>query len=305
MTYAASVLGYIPSPSNGIIRLWKLQLHAYGLMIALGVIAAVTVFGRRLEQRGIARKDDASQVAIWGVVGGVIGARAYHVITNPEIFKGRWIDAFKIWQGGLGIWGGIALGIVAGIWGAKRRNLPIGPTLACAVPALPIAQAIGRWGNWWNQELYGRATTLPWKLRITKAGEEGFYHPTFLYESLWNVALFVVLLRIDRKRRQTPGRLLAMYVAGYTFARFFIENMRTDFANKIAGLRVNTWVSMILFAIAVLYLVRTRGRYADTAPVEALTSQDAEVSGALAADSADELLEDVTSNEMEQTLHPE
>jgi prolipoprotein diacylglyceryl transferase len=313
VTIAATIVGSIPSPSNGVIRIWKLQLHAYGLMIALGVVAAVTVFGRRLEQRGIGRKDDASQVAIWGVIGGVIGARAYHVITNPENFKGRWIDAFKIWQGGLGIWGGIALGIVTGIWGAKRRGLPIGPTLACAVPGLPIAQAIGRWGNWWNQELYGRATTLPWKLRITAPNAEtgasqvvGYFHPTFLYESLWNVALFVFLLRVDRKRRQTPGRLLAMYVAGYTFARFFIEGMRTDFANKIAGLRINTWVSMILFVVSVAYLLRTRGRVAEVA----LASQDslppdADVPDADVPDADvpdDEL---VTSSEMEQTLHPE
>jgi prolipoprotein diacylglyceryl transferase len=301
-----TIVGYIPSPSNGVIHIWKLQLHAYGLMIALGVVAAVTVFGRRLEQRGIGRKDDASQVAIWGVVGGVIGARLYHVITSPQGFQGRWLDAFKIWQGGLGIWGGIALGIVTGIWGAKRRNLPIGPTLACAVPALPIAQAIGRWGNWWNQELYGRATNLPWKLKIT-AGEgrvAGFYHPTFLYESLWNVALFVFLLRIDRKRRQAPGRLLAMYVAGYTFGRFFVENLRTDAANKIAGLRVNVWVSMILFAAAAIYLFRTRGQVAEPA----LASQDSftpevdDVDSGPAFDDTDAL---VTSSDTDQTLHPE
>jgi prolipoprotein diacylglyceryl transferase len=305
-----AIVAYIPSPSSGIIHLWKLQLHAYGLMIALGVIAAVTVFGRRLEQRGIGRKEDASQIAVWGVVGGVIGARIYHVITSPEAFKGRWGDAFKVWQGGLGIWGGVALGIVTGIWGAKRRKLPVGPTLACAIPGLPIAQAIGRLGNWWNQELYGRATSVPWKLKITKAGEEGFYHPTFLYESLWNVGLFVVLLRLDRKKRQTPGRLLAMYVAGYTFGRFFIEQMRSDTANKIFGLRVNTWVSMILFVIAVAYLLRTRGQVAAAPTVvddeaDIAEPDEPEPDEPEVDEPVDHELADVSSNELDQTLQKE
>ncbi len=258
------LLSSIPSPHSGAIHLGPLQLRAYGLMIALGVIAAVWLAGKRFEKARIGDGEDMAAIAVWAVISGVIGARAYHVATDWKRFRGRWLDVFKIWSGGLGIWGGIALGVVVGLWAARRRGLPVGRTLACATPALPLAQAIGRWGNWWNQELFGRPTTVAWGLRIDPAyrpfGYELFttFHPTFLYESLWNFALCALLLRIDRDCRIRPGRIFALYVALYTFARFFIERLRIDDASKVFGLRINEWVSALIFLGAMGYLLVTR-----------------------------------------------
>ena len=166
---------------------------------------------------------------------GVIGARLYHVATDWERFSGHLFDIVKIWQGGLGIPGGMALGIIVGIWQAHRRGLALGPTITAATPSLPLAQAIGRWGNWFNQELFGRATTLPWALRVSddKAVAAGYppgttFHPTFLYESLWNLALCGLLLWIDRRFRLRPGRLLAVYTLGYGIGRYWVEGLRID-----------------------------------------------------------------------------
>ena len=226
----ATVLGSIPSPSSGAIHLGPLQLRAYGLMIALGVVAGVWLGGRRLEQRGIGTRDDMSYIALWAVPAGVIGARLYHVITDWDSFEGHWLDVFKIWEGGLGIWGGVAIGVPVGVWAARRRGVPLDAGLSAIVPALPLAQAIGRWGNWWNQELFGRPTDLPWALRVSpeKAVAAGYppgttFHPTFLYESLWNLFLCGALIWIDRRFRPRGTQLFAMYVAGYTFMRFWIE----------------------------------------------------------------------------------
>lgn len=257
------MLAELQSPGSGEIHLGPLQLRAYGLMIALGVLAAVWLTGRRFEQRGIGTRDDAAALALWAVPAGVIGARLYHVITDWQRFEDRPADIVKIWEGGLGIWGGIALGVLVGVWVARRRGLPVGLVVTCATPALALAQAIGRWGNWRNQELFGRPTDLPWGLEVSpaKVADAGYpsgtlFHPTFLYESLWNLALCGTLLWIDRRwgERLKPGRLFAVYVAGYTFARFFIERIRIDPANTIAGLRVNEWVSAIVFVAAVAYL---------------------------------------------------
>jgi prolipoprotein diacylglyceryl transferase len=258
------VLASIPSPGSGALHIGPLQLRAYGLMIALGVIAAVWLTGRRMRTAGIGDSEDISAIAMWAVPAGVIGARLYHVATDWTSFRGDWMRVFKLWEGGLGIWGGIALGVVVGLWAARRRGMPIGRTLACAAPALPLAQAIGRIGNWWNQELFGRPTTLPWGLRIDEKHLPAGYaigtlfHPTFLYEALWNLGLCVLLLRLDRDSRMKPGRIFALYVALYTFARFFIERLRIDFANKVGGLRVNEWVSATVFLVAMGYLVVTR-----------------------------------------------
>jgi prolipoprotein diacylglyceryl transferase len=260
------VVAYLPSPSSGALHLGPFQLRAYGLMIALGVVAAVSLTGRRLEAAGYGKRDDIAAVAMLAVPAGVVGARMYHVATDWKSFRGRWFDVVKIWQGGLGIWGGIALGVAVGLWAARRRGVRPMDALWAASPALPLAQAIGRWGNWFNQELFGRPTTLPWGLRIDPANRPDQYasvpafHPTFLYESLWNFALCGVLLWIDRRFRPKAGRLFAMYVAGYTFMRFFIERLRVDKASLVFGLRINEWVSSVIFAIAVLYLLATRGQ---------------------------------------------
>jgi prolipoprotein diacylglyceryl transferase len=258
------MLAFIPSPPDNAIHLGPLQLHAYGLMIALGVVAAVWLAGRRLEERGVGTKEDMSAIAMWGVPAGIVGARLYHVITDWKSFQGDWSRAFKIWDGGLGIWGGVALGLIVGLWAAHKRGVTTAAALMAAAPALPLAQAIGRVGNWWNQELFGRPSTLPWALKIDpnfrpdQYKDFATFHPAFLYEGLWNLALCAVLLRIDRKRDVGAGKLFAIYVAGYTFIRFFIEQMRVDFASRILGLRVNEWVSGVVFLIALAYLLTHR-----------------------------------------------
>lgn len=256
-------LASIPSPSSGSLELGPLRLNAYGLMIALGAIAATWLMGRRLEARKWGTRDDASSIAIWAVPAGVIGARLYHVITDWERFEGRWIDAIKIWKGGLGIWGGLVLGTIVGLWIAKRRGLNVSQVLTTVAPALPLAQAIGRFGNWFNQELFGRPTTLPWGLEIDdkhlpKGYESGtLFHPTFLYESLGCLLLVVVLLQVDRRVNLKPGRLFAVYAAGYALLRFFVEGLRIDPAKSAGGLRLNQWVSIVVFAVAVAIVVRS------------------------------------------------
>jgi prolipoprotein diacylglyceryl transferase len=260
----------IPSPSSGAIHLGPLQLRAYGLMIAIGVVAAIWLMGRRMAERGIGSPEDASAIALWAVPAGIVGARLYHVITDPELFRGQWYRALYVWEGGLGIWGGIAAGVAVGLYVAKRRGLPLLAMLDCVAPALALAQAIGRWGNYWNQELFGGPTTLPWGLEIDPSKrpvgyeQDATFHPTFLYESLWNLALCVFLIWLDRRHRLRPGRLFAVYVAGYTLARFFIERLRIDPANGLLGLRVNEWVSAVVFLAAAGFLVvdwlRHRGR---------------------------------------------
>jgi len=260
------MLSSIPSPSSGSLDLGPLTLNAYGAMIAVGVIVAVTVGGRRLEARGGGTRDDMSAVAMWGVPAGVIGARIYHVITDWDRFSGNLGDALKIWKGGLGIWGGIFLGTIVGVMVAKRRGIRAADVLTAVAPGLAFAQAIGRWGNWFNQELFGRATTLPWALSVSdetavKAGFEPgtTFHPTFLYESLLCAALGFGLIALDRRVPMRPGRLFAFYVAGYTVFRFFIEGLRIDPAHYAGGLRLNQWVSIVVFAGALAVIVAMRG----------------------------------------------
>jgi prolipoprotein diacylglyceryl transferase len=231
-------------------------------MIALGVIVAVRIAGRRAEARGVGTVEDFSSIAMWAVPAGVIGGRAYHVITDVQLFRGNWAEAFMIWHGGLGIWGGVALGVAVGFWRARVRGLNAWAIISCAAPAIAIAQAIGRWGNWWNQELFGGPTTLPWALRVSdsvaiKAGESAgtTFHPTFLYESMGCVVLAGLLILIERRLNPAPGRLLAWYAAGYTVLRFFIEGLRIDPANSAGGLRLNQWVSLAVFALSVGFLL--------------------------------------------------
>jgi prolipoprotein diacylglyceryl transferase len=245
------MLASIPSPSINSIDIGPLSLNLYGLMIALGVIAAVWLFGKRLEEREVGTKDDASSIAIWAVAAGVIGARLYHVVTDYDRFRNNWGEIPAIWNGGLGIPGGLLLGIPVGMYVAKRRGIPMAVGATCAAPAIPLAQAIGRWGNYFNQELYGRPTTLPWGLQIDSQHlEPGYavgtlFHPTFLYESLWSLGLCLVLLWIDRRRRPAPGQLFVMYIIGYGIGRFWVESIRIDTAHHIGGLRLNEWVAVV------------------------------------------------------------
>ena len=275
-----SWLASLPSPPSGSLELGPLRLNAYGLMIALGAIAATWLMGRRLESRKWGTRDDASAIAMWAVPAGVVGARIYHVVTDWERFDGRWLDAVKIWKGGLGIWGGLLLGTIVGLWVAKRRGLRPAETLTIVAPALPLAQAIGRFGNWFNQELFGRATTLPWGLEIDdKHLPDGFasgtlFHPTFLYEAIGNIVLMAVLLQVDRRARLRPGQLFFVYVAGYATLRFFVEGLRIDPAKSAGGLRLNQWTSivMVVVSVAVLVVWRPRSTRTDEAGENAATS---------------------------------
>jgi prolipoprotein diacylglyceryl transferase len=273
-----NVIASIPSPSSGILKIGPLSLHAYGLCIAVGMLAAVTWTSKRWVNQG-GDQNDIGKIATMALPAGVIGARIYHVATDWKKFRGDWLQAFKIWEGGLGIWGGIGLGVVVGLLVAKQRHLSLTALLDAVAPTLPLAQAIGRWGNWFNQELFGGPSTLPWAVEIAKDKRGAFsqfatFHPTFLYESLWNLFVIGIVLTVERKtkHRLKPGRLFAVYVSGYTFGRFFIERIRTDQASLIFGQRINVFVSATLFAVAVLFVV-TGFRHRPTAPT-ATTATD-------------------------------
>lgn len=280
----------IPSPSSGSIELGPLTFRAYGLMIALGVLAAVWLVGKRFAQRGL-DADHATGLAMWAVPAGLVGARLYHVITDWQRFEGRWGDAFKLWEGGLGILGGVIAGAIAGAAYARKHDIAIATILDVAAPAMPLAQAIGRWGNWFNQELFGRPTDLPWGLEIdaehrpAEYADTETFHPTFLYESLWNLVLVGVLLRLERTKRLRPVGLFATYLAGYSIGRLWIEAIRIDTASEVAGLRVNLWVFSALL-LASLVVVGRSLRTAD----EARAARDADQrDGGAAVDETDEV----------------
>ena len=260
------VLGAIPSPSFDSIGPFTI----YGLCIALGVVAAVALSQRRWVARG-GDEDDITAIALWAVPAGVIGARMYHVITDWQRFSDEsfW-EVFNIRSGGLGIPGGMFLGVVVGLAGARHRGIDLRDILDAVGPSLPLAPAIGRWGNWFNQELYGRPTDLPWGLEIDAdhrgaipdeyrdVAEYPTFHPTFLYESLWNFALVGVLLWVDKKRWLPRGRLISIYMLGYGLGRLWIEAVRIDPANELAGLRVNIWMSIVLIVGALVIIAWPR-----------------------------------------------
>ncbi|HAB58059.1 MAG TPA: prolipoprotein diacylglyceryl transferase, partial [Acidimicrobiaceae bacterium] len=236
------MLASIPSPSESVIELGPLTLRAYGVMIAFGVMAGVLLSQRRWTARG-GNPDDISTIALWAVPAGLVGARAYHVLTDWRFDEG-WAQPFKIWEGGLGIPGGIAAGVLVGLWLIRRNGWDQPTLLDAIVPGLPLAQAIGRWGNYFNQELFGRPSELPWAVEIgpdaaASAGHRGVetFHPTFLYESLWNLGLTLFLVRVDRTGKLRRGALLAVYVVGYLVARLWLETIRVDPATEVGGVR--------------------------------------------------------------------
>jgi prolipoprotein diacylglyceryl transferase len=265
----------IPSPTVSVIRLGPLPIHIYALCIVAGIVVAITLTSRRWQARG-GGPNDVGDVAGWAVLFGILGGRLYHVATDPELYftKGRHpIDAFKIWDGGLGIWGAVALGGVGAYIGCRRHKLDFEAFADAAAPGIVLAQALGRLGNWFNNELYGRATSVPWKLQIhdldaisgkvarDAAGHPivlGYYHPTFLYELLWNAGVGLLLLWLDRRYRLGRGNVFALYVMGYTAGRFWIEAMRSDKANHLLGVRVNSWMSTLVFLGALAWFLRHR-----------------------------------------------
>lgn len=251
------ILAYIPSPSSGELQLGPLPLRGYALCILVGIFLAVWLGGRRWVARG-GRPGTVTDIAVWAVPFGLVGGRLYHVVTDHQLYFGEgrdWVDAFKVWEGGLGIWGAIALGAVGAWIGCRRRGIPL-PAYADAVaPGIALAQAAGRWGNWFNQELYGRATDVPWALEIDNGVDSGTFHPTFLYESLWCVGVALLVIWADRRFTLGHGRAFALYVAAYTVGRFWIEYLRIDEAHEVLGLRLNNWTAVLVFLCAVAYLV--------------------------------------------------
>ncbi|MGC0341516.1 prolipoprotein diacylglyceryl transferase [Streptomyces sp. SLBN-8D4] len=253
-------LAYIPSPSRGVIHLGPIPLRGYAFCIIIGVFVAVWLGNKRWIARG-GRAGTVADIAVWAVPFGLLGGRLYHVITDYELYfsEGRdWVDAFKVWEGGLGIWGAIALGAVGAWIGCRRRGIPLPAWADALAPGIALAQAIGRWGNWFNQELYGKPTDLPWALHITSSTDgrvPGYYHPTFLYESLWCIGVALLVIWADRRFTLGHGRAFALYVAAYCTGRGWIEYMRIDDAHHILGLRLNVWTAIIVFLLAVTYLV--------------------------------------------------
>ena len=277
----------IPSPSRGVWHLGPVPVRAYALCIVLGVIVAVWITGRRYRAAG-GKRGVVADVATWAVPFGLVGARLYSVLTDYELyFGGRrdWVNVLKVWDGGLGMPGGIALGL-AGAWIACRRaGVALGPVAGAAAPAIAIGQAIGRWGNWFNQELYGRPSTLPWALQISPAhrlpGYESFatFQPAFLYESVWDLLTAVVVIWVARRSHLAGDRAFALYIALYSAGVFITQSVRIDPSHHFAGLRLNQWVALATFAIAVLYLRRTHpahrlpGQHALTVPAPGSTAE--------------------------------
>ncbi len=260
---------FIPSPSTSVWDIAGFPLRAYALCIIAGIIVAMIIANRRWRARG-GNSDTLELVVAVAVPFGIIGARLYHVITDYQLYFGPGrdpVDALKIWQGGLGVWGAIAFGVLGAWLVARRKQVRFAALLDTVAPALLVAQAIGRLGNWFNQELFGRPTTLPWGLeiepRFRPAGYEQFatFHPTFLYEMLWCLAGAVVLVVLDRRFRLGHGKVFALYVLIYTAGRFWIEALRIDTVNEIGGFRLNNYTSLILFLAALvwfIWLVRNR-----------------------------------------------
>ncbi len=254
-------LASIPSPHTGTIDLGPLTIHMYGLTLLVAIAACILLTGYRWTRRG-GDWDLILKVAVWGVAAGIVGARIYHDITSwNEVTNPKWKGVFAVWQGGLGVWGGILLGCLVGAYVAHREGASVRDLMDAIAPGLLLAQGIGRWGNWWNQELYGKPTSLPWGLKIDPAhrvtGYENFttFHPTFLYEFVYDLVGVGILLFLDKRFRFKPPALFALYVSYYTAGRFLEELIRIDPAHHFAGLRLNAWVSIVVFVVSTSFFV--------------------------------------------------
>jgi prolipoprotein diacylglyceryl transferase len=273
-------LADLPSPTKAQYHLGPIPVRMYAMCILAGILVAVWLGGKRWRARG-GRPREVADIAIWAVPFGLAGGRLYHVLTSSGLYFGKdrdWVKAFYVWQGGLGIWGAIALGALGAYIGCRRRGASLRTFADAAAPGIVLAQAIGRWGNWFNNELYGSHTSLPWGLQVHVMGSltqtavlgadgqpelvpGGPFHPAFLYESLWCAGVAALVIWADRKFTLGHGRAFALYVAAYTAGRFWIEALRTDPAHHVLGMRLNDWTAILVFLGAVAYLYLSARRY--------------------------------------------
>jgi prolipoprotein diacylglyceryl transferase len=285
------VIASIPSPSQSVWFIGWFPIRAYAMWILVGIVAAVWITQRRLVERG-GKPGQALDVATWAVPFGIVGGRLYHVISSPQAYFGAGghpLNAFKIWEGGLGIWGAVALGALGAWLGCRRSGVRFLDYADAAAPGVVLAQAIGRWGNYFNNELYGARTDLPWGLQIhcwdqaaggavtcpnSTTNVLGTFQPTFLYESLWCLLVALVLVLVDRRYSLARGQIFALYGMLYTLGRGVIEMLRTDAANHILGLRLNVWTSVIVFAGSAFAFWRlgVRGHHSEGDVAEAIAT---------------------------------
>jgi prolipoprotein diacylglyceryl transferase len=258
-----AVIASIPSPHSGTVDLGPLTIHMYGLMLLLGIAACIGLTGYRWVRMG-GDWDLVLRVAVWGVAFGVIGARAYHDITSWNEVPDHWWGFAAVWQGGLGVWGGILLGTIAGAIVVRRSGNSVRRFMDAVAPGLLLAQGIGRWGNWWNQELFGKPTNLPWGLEIDanhrfaldrKYQFSDTFHPTFLYEFIYDVVGAGLLILIGKRFRIRPPGLFALYVSYYTAGRALEEQLRIDPSHHFLGQRVNFWVSIVVFVCSTAFFI--------------------------------------------------
>jgi prolipoprotein diacylglyceryl transferase len=255
-------LAYLPSPANGVWHLGPVPVRAYAFCILLGVVVAVVWGDRRWRARG-GRAGTVADVATIAVPFGIVGARLYHVVTSPAAYRHDPVSALYVWHGGLGIPGGIAGGVLAGWLVCRRRGIAPGAFADAIAPGVAVAQAIGRFGNWFNQELFGRPTTLPWGLTVRPDNPDAVpgaaaYHPTFLYEAIWDVGVAGLVVWADRRFRLGHGRAFALYIAAYAAGRFWIEGLRIDAAEHWLGLRLNQYTALAALVFGVAYVALRR-----------------------------------------------
>jgi phosphatidylglycerol---prolipoprotein diacylglyceryl transferase len=261
----SSLLATFPSPSSGTIDIGPLSIHMYGITLLVAIVCAIGLTGLRWTRRG-GDWDLVLRAAVWGVAAGIVGARLYHVVTSYDQLPDEWWGPFAVWEGGLGIWGGVLFGVIAGGIVVWRSGESVVLFADCLAPALLLAQGIGRWGNWWNQELFGEPTSLPWGLDIdaehcpvdyldlTSGCTENF-HPIFLYEFIYDLVGVGVLLLVERLVRIRPPGLFALYVAWYSLGRVFEEQLRIDPSHEFVGQRLNFWVAAVLFVVSMAFFI--------------------------------------------------